>query len=467
MTRTAEQIRHTDSGPRPVPPVGARQAPPAPTIVDTVLPNGLRVLLLRQPTVPVVQLRLQIPFADVDPRHPGQAHLLARALFTGTQERNRFAVDADLALVGGSLSAAVNPVRLGIAGWALSSGFDVLLDVMADGLTAAAYRDEEVQHERDLLLQHLAISRTQPDILAREALQQHRYGDHSFAWDLPHPVDVGSVTPDELRHLHERAVVPRGAALVVVGDLDVEQALDQVGKALAGWASPLAVGALQPLPDVVGGDVAVAHNPRSVQSHLCLSAQAVPRTDSRYPALYLANLAFGGYFSSRLNENMREDKGYSYAVRSELETTPDTSTVLLNVETATDTTAVALREIRNELARFVATPPTQLELDRVRRYAIGSLLIATSSQNGLANQTHRPDGTRSGHGLAHRVHRRPRHSHHGAARRGRQRVLLPREVHRRNPRRCRRPQRQPVPAGRRATAVTPHPGMLTASPRRR
>jgi zinc protease len=126
--------------------------------------------------------------------------------------------------------------------------------------------------------------------------------------------------------------------------------------------------------------------PGAVQSQLRLSAQAVPRTDSRYAALQLANLAYGGFFSSRLVENIREDKGYTYHARSSLEFTPSGATLLVDADTASDVTAPALLEMRYELGRIGAVPPNETEVDTVRRYAIGSLLIATASQTGLASQ---------------------------------------------------------------------------------
>ena len=92
----------------------------------------------------MVELRLRIPFAGTDPKHSAVAEVLAATLLTGTDRRDRVAIDTDLALVGGELGAGVDPERLSIGGNALASGFDTLLDVLADALTGAAYRDDEV-----------------------------------------------------------------------------------------------------------------------------------------------------------------------------------------------------------------------------------------------------------------------------------------------------------------------------------
>jgi predicted Zn-dependent peptidase len=98
----------------------------------------------------------------------------------------------------------------------------------------------------------------------------------------------------------------------------------------------------------------------------------------------LANLVFAGYFSSRLVENIREDKGYTYAAHSYLEFSPCGATVLVETDVTTEVTAAALLETRYELARLSVVPPTEAEIESARRYAIGSLLISLDSQPGLA-----------------------------------------------------------------------------------
>lgn len=384
--RTAAEIGRTELGPRPLPDLGEQRSATGLTSVDTVLDNGLRVVAVHSPTVPMAELRLRIPFAGTDPRHAAIAEVLAATILTGTERRDRVAMDTDLALVGGEMGAAVDPERLAIGGNALASGFDTLLDVLADALTGAAYRDEEVEGERARLVERIAVARSQPSVIAREALQRRRYGDHPFTRETPQAADVATVTVDEVRAMHQNSVLPRGSVLVFVGDVDPDTAIAKIGNALKGWRSDKSAVELPELPTVVGGDVLFVPRPGAVQSQLRLSAQAVPRTDPSYPALQLANLVFGGFFSSRLVENIREDKGYTYHARSSLEFTIRGATLLVDADTASEVTAPALLEMRYELGRLGVVPPTEEELATVRQYAIGSLLIATASQTGLASQ---------------------------------------------------------------------------------
>jgi zinc protease len=98
----------------------------------------------------------------------------------------------------------------------------------------------------------------------------------------------------------------------------------------------------------------------------------------------VANLVFGGYFSSRWVENIREDKGYTYGAHCGFEFTQHGATLIAEADTASEVTAAALLETRYELGRLVVVPPDDSEVDCARHYAIGALTIATSSQRGLA-----------------------------------------------------------------------------------
>jgi zinc protease len=384
--RTADEIGRTPQGQRAVPPLGEQGVAADLSHVDTVIGNGLRVLAVRKANVPLVELRLSIPFAGTDPLHSATAEVLAETLLTGTARRDRVAIDTELALIGGELGTAVDPERLALSGSSLAAGLPTLLDVLADILTSASYADVEVRREAERIGERLAVARTQPRVIAREALQRRRYGDHPYTREMPQAADVAAVEAEGVRALHSSAVLPRGATMVVVGDVDPQSVIADIEKALHGWTSDRAASVLPPLPEVTGAGLLLVPRAGAVQSQIRLSGQAVARTDPRYPALQLANLTFGGYFSSRLVENIREDKGYTYSAHSGFEFTGDSATVQVDADTASEVTAAALLETRYEIGRLGLVPPSESDVESVRQYAIGSLLIATSSQTGLANQ---------------------------------------------------------------------------------
>jgi len=115
-----------------------------------------------------------------------------------------------------------------------------------------------------------------------------------------------------------------------------------------------------------------------------MALPAVPRTHPDYAPLQLANLVFGGYFSSRWVENIREDKGYTYGPNTSIEHFVAGSALVAAVEVATEVTGPSLLETVYELGRIASLPPGEEELEQARRYALGTLRLGMSTQAGLA-----------------------------------------------------------------------------------
>jgi zinc protease len=352
---------------------------------ERVLGNGLRVIAVRKPGVPLVELRLRVPFQSARPTHPARAQLLSDAMLTGAGPFDRSGLAAGVQALGADLSVGVDADRLLIAANALATSLPKLLGLLATVLTEASYPNTEVATERERLVEKLSIARSRAGVIASEALAHRMWGEHPYARELPQPDAVAAVTPAQLRRLHEQQVRPGGAVLVLVGDVSPKRALDQVEAALSGWTGSPPAMRIPALPNPATGPLLVVDRPGSVQSSIRMGAPAVSRSDDRFPALQLANLVFGGYFSSRWTENLREDKGYTYGPHSRVEHNVLGSSLLLDVEVATEVTAPALLETRYELGRIASLPVTEAEVDAVRQYAIGTLALSTATQAGLAS----------------------------------------------------------------------------------
>ncbi|MEV4349637.1 pitrilysin family protein [Actinoplanes sp. NPDC049596] len=352
-----------------------------PREAERTIAGGLTVIAIRRPAVPLVELRLRVPFGKTPlPR----ATLLSQALFTGTGTMTSVDIAAELQTVGGGLSAGLDPDKLLISGNSLASGLDRMLEILAAVLTDPAYPNDEVGTERDRLIDHIQVAQSQPAHLARTALLKRVYGKHPYAIQTPEPEQVRAVRPAQLRALHADRVRPEGAVLVLVGDINPEKAIDAAEKALGSWTGPAKDGRIPPAPPLEPGPLLLVDRPGSVQSSLRMALPALERTDPDYAALQLANLVFGGYFSSRWVENIREDKGYTYGPHTGIEHFAAGSTLMVAAEVATEVTGPSLLETLYELGRIASLPPGEEELEQARRYALGTLRLGMSTQAGLA-----------------------------------------------------------------------------------
>jgi len=353
---------------------------------EALLRNGLNVVAVRKPGVPLVEIRLRIPALSAKTNRPAQANLLAETLLTGTGRLGRAGLAAEIQALGGELSVGVDADRLLIGGNVLATGFGPLLDLLAKVLTAPKYAEIEIETERDRLIERLTIARSRSGVVAAEALGKRMWGEHPYALDLPTPEWVAATTAKQVRTLHEQIVLPQGATLVLVGDLAPAKMIDLAAGAFGRWKGAPAKSRVPKLPEPTPGlPLLVVDRPGSVQSSVRLGRPAVPRSHPDSPALQLANLIFGGYFSSRWTENIREDKGYTYGPHSRIDHHALGSTLMFDVEVATEVTGPALLETLYELGKIASLPVTEAEVTSVRQYAIGALALSTATQAGLAS----------------------------------------------------------------------------------
>jgi predicted Zn-dependent peptidase len=368
-------------GTRPLPLLDENRPLVLPAQVDRVLPNGLAIQAIRRPSVPLAEVRLRVPFAHAD---LAVGAVLAQTLFAGTGKRSNVEIAAELQKVGGGLDAELDPDRLMIGGNSLASGLDRLLELLAEVLDDAAYPAGEVETERERLADRIQVAESQPSHLARVALLDRIYAGHPYQVQTPSVGQVRAVSAEQVRELHRQRIHPNGATLILVGDFDPEQMLDLVARRLGDWPGTGDLIVLPPVPPLTAGPLLFVDRPGAVQSSLRIALPAVTRTHPDHAALQLANLIFGGYFSSRWVENIREDKGYTYGPHSMIEHSVAGSSLVVAAEVATEVSAPALVETVYELGRLAALPPEPAELEQARQYALGTLQLGMSTQAGLA-----------------------------------------------------------------------------------
>ncbi|ARP73113.1 insulinase family protein [Streptomyces pluripotens] len=376
-----------------------------PPCTDIRLTTGLRVTAVRLATVGRVEVRLSVPLGSADdgPEPTARAAVLAACVLRGTTGADGTSVDHALGMAGGNVVPLAGAGHLALRGGVLTDGLDTLLRILAGALSSAAYTDDEVAAARTVLGGQTAVARMTPGVAARALLARHAPGwTAGRPQEPPTPDDIAKVTPEQVRALHTRTLVPTRARLVLVGDLDPEAATEAAREAFAEWT---ARGARRPEPDTAPpapadtrtfapGVLALhpAVQPRTAQIRLCSVRDGEPLG----PAVRLAAGVLGGHPGSRLVTRLRERHGYTYAVRAWVEERPwrqpygtgrraEGHQLLVEVDTAPQKAAALLDALGDELARMVVQPPSAGEVAAARAHFSGSLLIAWSTQAGLAD----------------------------------------------------------------------------------
>ncbi|MEC3975565.1 M16 family metallopeptidase [Amycolatopsis sp. H20-H5] len=346
-----------------------------PVIVERVLPNGLKVVAARRGGTALAELRINIPFAHAD---PATAVLLSGAIAADQQVLDR------TRMIGGTLTASVDADFLRISGSVPVESLDRLLGLAAEVLLAPRYRAAEFDSVVESMTQATAAMLASPANRALEAINHRMFGEHPYGLPMPRPAALRSVSRSAVASLHRERIFATGTSLVVAGGFDLESVLSQVEVLWGAWPPGPGARRMKPVPAWEPGSM-IVDEPGSGQSLLRATMTAPAPHAPDYTALAVATLVFGGYFSSRLVQNLREYRGISYSPRCLLLHTRETDLVVVSVDVTTPNTRVADREITAELRGLVENRVTGDELDRTRRYAAGSLRRRLSTSSGLVS----------------------------------------------------------------------------------
>ena len=376
--------------PKDLPAYGPLSPPAAPVIKPTKLENGMEVWLAPVQGFPKVAFVLAVRggMAADAKGQPGVADLLAQAVTQGTKSRTAKQLAEEMQGAGGDLTANATADAIVIDASVLSEKTDTAITLLADIAQNAAFADQEVEIAKHNAESTLEANEAEPSFLARRALYRALFPSHPYAVLSPTQEALKNATPDELKREFARRFRPDQALLVVVGDFQESQLNSAIATAFGGWkpAGGAAVSDVpKPQPSLAKAVVYVPR-PNSVQTALYLGTLGPDRAAPDFTATEVANAIYGGMFGSRLISNIREDKGYTYSPGSRLSTLRSTGVLVTRADVRNPVTAASFNEISYELNRVATTTPEEEELERAKRYLIGSLAIGQQSRSALAKQ---------------------------------------------------------------------------------
>ena len=368
-----------------VPAVPPLRAIKLPTLAERRLDNGLRIVVARRAGIPRLEARMLVPSARGRKAAPAApTRVLTKTLLSGTAARTSMQIAQELQRVGGHLEASADSEDVVLSGSALAAELPAFLSLLGDVLVSATHPEDEVAIQRDVVAQEITLALSQPATLAREKLLGRLFGDHPYGWGLPEPEKVQAVKPGDLRKLQDKRLRPEGSILVLVGDISPARALDLAEAALGTWETGAGKPGLAAPPPTAPGPTLLVDRPGSVQTNIRMGGFAVGRTHPDYPSLALGNLVFGGYFVSRLVDNIREKRGYTYSPGSAVQQNRQAAFFFVQADVATEVTGPALVEMRYELGRMLAGPIDEAELTSAKRYLSGTMSMSIQTQAGLA-----------------------------------------------------------------------------------
>jgi zinc protease len=354
-----------------LPSIGAEPGFRFPEIRRTVLANGLRVWTVEHHQVPLVALLALVPVgASSDPPdRPGLAAITGDMLDEGAGDRSALDVHDALGRIGAQLDLEVGHDATVMTLTTLERCLDRGLELIRDMLVRPRFEQREFDRVRELRLNRLLQLKDMPPALADRAFTQLLYRNHPYG-HLPIGSEgsLRSLMIRDVAAFHRRAFVPARTTVVAVGDASHETLTTAVGAAFEQWKGDGDAGVADPAtfpePAPPPTKLALVHRPGAAQSELRIGHVALARQSPDYHAALIANMVLGGQFVSRINMNLREDKGYTYGARTAFEFRRAPGPFVLHASVQSDATADALREAIGEILAIRGERPiTRSELE--------------------------------------------------------------------------------------------------------
>jgi predicted Zn-dependent peptidase len=296
----------------------------------TVLPGGLRVVTEFLPAVRSVALGIWVGVGsrDEDTAHAGATHYLEHLLFKGTSKRTALEISSAMDAVGGEMNAFTAKEYTCYYARVLDADLPLAIDVLSDMVTASLIEPRDVDAERNVVLEEIAMNEDDPTDSVHEAFTAHLYGDTPLGRPILGTVDsINGITREQIYEHYVARYTPPHLVVAAAGNLDHDSVVAGVqaafGSALAdfGAADPAvprlrgAGGLWDGYGPAAGTGVKLVS--RSIeQANLVLGCEGLARTDDRRFALGVLNAALGGGMSSRLFQEVREKRGLAYSVYS-------------------------------------------------------------------------------------------------------------------------------------------------------
>jgi zinc protease len=357
------------------------------------LSNGIDLWIATWKTLPLVQISLQsqVGTGDDPEGKSGLANLTARLLDQGTATKTATELAEAFEELGAGVRAAAGADDIGVGASVLKRNLEPTLELVAEMLISPRFDPKDFDRERSQQLADLLQGPDNVSWIARRVFPILMFGpNHPYGKPAQgYPETVKALTLDDVRAFHKAALGPRHATLIVTGDVDPDAVTSVLEKTLGRWRNDNSDP--RPRPDsnqkAEPGTIFLVDKPGAVQSVIYVGRRWVDRRDPSYMATLIGNHLLGEDFLSRLNQNLREQHGYSYGAGSGFTFHRSKSFWRVATSVRTDATAPALKEIIKELDALPRSKPiTAEEISQAKSSEARTFPESFESPSGISGE---------------------------------------------------------------------------------
>jgi predicted Zn-dependent peptidase len=328
--------------------------------------------------------------ASSDPKgKAGLAYTTANMLDEGAGKLGAIDLARALDDIGARLGTDANADASFVSITVLKRNVDRAFAIFGDVVARPRFEPAEFKRVKDLWTNELMAREKDPDATARVVYRVALFGpEHPYGhpWDGT-PQSAKAITLDDVKRLYASSWRPDRATLVCVGDLTQGELTPLMASAFSGWKPPPSPAPTPIVPAAAKGPwprLVLVDRPDAPQSVIAALRSGVAASDPQEPPLWRVNDAIGGSFTSRLNQDLREEHGYTYGARSKYSRSRGPGQLVAWANVVTDKTGDALQAMLADLHKFAEGGLTEDEVERTRSQARGELVSVYQSVEGIA-----------------------------------------------------------------------------------
>lgn len=364
-----------------------------PKIEKSKLSNGLEVWLVHQNELPIVSMNLVVKTGGTADPKAGVATMTANLLDDGTKTRSVTEISRQLQSIGAQLGTGSDWDSSNVSLLTLTRNLDKALEIFSDVVVNPTFPEAEFNVQRRRSAVAFLQRKNNANAIANIAYSSLLYGkDHPYGRSLAGDEEsLKALTRDDLQKFYDSYYRPNNSVLIVAGEADAKVLMPKLEKAFGGWkAGSVAATAVPAAPQFGHPGIYIVDKPGAAQSVVTIGQIGVDRSNPDYFSLVVMNSILGGQFSSRVNMNLREDKGYTYGARSGWSFRRGAGPFSASADVQTAVTSESVQEFMKELNGIRgAIPVTQKELEYnkqsiIRRYP-GAFETVGQISNQLSN----------------------------------------------------------------------------------
>lgn len=352
----------------------------------TVLQNGVRVVTEKMSGVKSASMGIWVNVGSRDEKsdEQGVSHFIEHMLFKGTQRRSAFDIARELDAVGGFANAFTSKEHVCFHAKVLGSHLPLVVDVLTDIFLNSVFAPQEIEREQQVIIQEIRMIEDTPDEYIHILFQELFWKDNPLGCPIYGTADsIEHITRERILEYLGRSFIPARIVIAAAGDLEHQQFVDLVAPSME---------ILQPAENLDRRRLPKNHHIVEIvakdleQVHVCLGMPGTSHLDENRFACHLLNVILGSSMSSRLFQEIREQRGLAYSIYSFLNSHKDTGLLGIYAGVSAENVTETLDVIREQLQLIASAPIAETELSAAKEYVVGSMYLNSESTDSRMNR---------------------------------------------------------------------------------